>query len=83
MKRSMAATACTLVLALHGKVGAETINWTNTAGGLYSAPVNWNADRAPDAGDLVELRANAAYTITLDRPATNHSLHVYDGQPTI
>ena len=75
-----AALACA-ALALAAPAG--TIVWTNTAGGVYSDVANWEPGQAPDADDLAELRANAAYTITLDRPATNHSLHVYDGQPTI
>ncbi len=66
-----------------GRLAADTILWTNTAGGGYSSTANWNPNQVPVADDLAELRSAAAYTITLDGPATNHSLHVYDGQPTI
>lgn len=83
MKNLFSTSFLAVIIATVGQLPADTIVWTNTTSGLYSLPGNWNPNQLPKAGDLAELRANAAYTITLDRPATNHSLHVYDGQPTI
>lgn len=83
MKFLLTASCSVMLIATVGQLSAETIVWTNTVSGTYSTTDNWNPNQAPEAGDLAELRANAPYTITLDRPATNYSLHVYDGQPTL
>jgi T5SS/PEP-CTERM-associated repeat protein len=81
MKRQFVALLLTSLVS--GRLAADTIVWTNKTGGSYSTATCWNPNQVPKAGDLAELRATTAYKITLNGPATNHSLHVYDGQPTI
>lgn len=81
MKRQFAAWL--LAILVSGRLAADTIVWTNKTGGSYSTAACWNPNQVPKAGDLAELRATTAYTITLNGPATNHSLRVYNGFPTI
>ena len=47
---------------LHG----ATISWTNTSGGLWSAPANWDAQFVPRSFDSVNITAAGTYTVTVD-----------------
>lgn len=42
------------------------IAWTNTGGGLWSDPGNWDLARVPTSTDTVFIAAAGTYTVTLD-----------------
>jgi hypothetical protein len=45
---------------------AATITWTNTAGGNWSGPKNWNPNQVPTNADNVLITTPGTYTVTLD-----------------
>ncbi|SPE51110.1 exported hypothetical protein [Verrucomicrobia bacterium] len=47
---------------LHG----ATISWTNTGGGFWSVPANWDAHLVPRSSDSVLITAAGTYTVTVD-----------------
>jgi len=44
----------------------STISWTNSSGGLWSAPANWNTHFVPGPSDSVNITAAGTYTVTMD-----------------
>ena len=49
---------------------AETVNWTNTTGGYWSVPGNWDPNRVPGPGDQAEIGTQGDYAVTCDTIAT-------------
>jgi hypothetical protein len=47
-------------------VRAATILWTNSAGGVWSAPQNWSPNQVPSGGDSAYLTNAGTYTVMLD-----------------
>jgi hypothetical protein len=45
-----------------------TIAWTNTSGGLWSAPLNWNPHTVPGSSDSANITAPGTYSVTVDTP---------------
>jgi len=41
----------------------STISWTNSSGGLWSAPANWNTHFVPGPSDSVNITAAGTYTV--------------------
>ena len=70
-KRFSAKFYCTL-LVVTGWVSAQgaTIVWTNTAGGNWSAAVNWSPNLMPSINDSAYITNNGTYTVTLDVAAS-------------
>ncbi|MGH7989930.1 MAG: beta strand repeat-containing protein, partial [Limisphaerales bacterium] len=58
----LGATALTLQIA-------ESVNWTNTAGGNWSVPNNWSPNKVPGQFDDVGISTPGTYTVIMD-PAT-------------
>lgn len=55
---------------LHG----ATITWTNTSGGIWSAPANWDAHAVPGASDTAAITVAGTYTVTVDTTVGIHGL---------
>jgi hypothetical protein len=56
---------------------ADTIVWTNTAGGNWSAAANWSPNQVPGATDTVQINSAVGnYTVIVDDDATAASLTV-------
>lgn len=53
---------------------SATINWTNTAGGNWSAAANWSPNQVPAGSDSAVIGAAGSYTVALDVNATVGSL---------
>lgn len=63
------------VLSL-ASVHANTISWTNTAGGVWSAPLNWDAHVVPGSNDFANITTPGTYTVTVDVPVILYSLNL-------
>ena len=75
MKTLSFALVASLVLALGSNpVRAATIAWTNTLGGNWNAPANWNPNQVPLATDNAVITNNGTYAVTLDVSASVASL---------
>jgi fibronectin-binding autotransporter adhesin len=76
-----------LLLAAVGNIAADaaTINWTNTAGGTWSAAANWSPHQIPGSSDDAVVTANGTYVVTLDTGPTIQSLTLggSSGQQTL
>ncbi len=57
-----------------GNLRASTISWTNTSGGLWSVPANWDLHIVPRPTDSVNITAAGTYTVTADTSGTVVSL---------
>ena len=56
---------------------ADTITWTNTAGGNWSVAANWDPNEVPGPNDTAQINGAAGtYTVTDDTNATVSSLAV-------
>jgi hypothetical protein len=57
---------------LAGPVGAraETITWTNIAGGNWNVASNWSPNQAPTTNDIAVITNAGTYTVTLNLNAT-------------
>ncbi len=64
----------TLFLGALLSAGADTITWTNTAGGNWGAAANWNPNQVPGASDTALITSSGNYTVTLDSDVTLTSL---------
>lgn len=53
-----------LVAALNAR--ADLISWTNTAGGNWNVPANWNPNRVPSTNDTAVITSAGTYTVTLN-----------------
>ncbi len=58
--------AALAVVNLH----ASTLTWTNTSGGVWSAPLNWDAHFVPRPFDSVNITGAGTYTVTVDTNVT-------------
>jgi len=47
-------------------VHAETVTWTNTAGGAWSLAANWSPNKVPVAADTAQITNSGTYLVTLD-----------------
>jgi hypothetical protein len=45
---------------------ANTVTWTNTAGGNWSNPLNWNPNQVPGTTSVAAITTAGNYTVTLD-----------------
>lgn len=63
-----------LALLAATELRGATITWTNTSGGNWSAPANWDAHVVPGALDTAAITAAGTYTVTVDTGVTNYSL---------
>lgn len=59
------AVGLTICGILHHSSGA-TVAWTNSAGGLWSTPANWDSGVLPGTSDDVLIAAAGTYTVTQD-----------------
>ncbi len=48
---------------------ADTIVWTNTAGGNWNTAANWSPNVIPGSSDTVEVTNDASYTVNVDGTA--------------
>ena len=83
-KRYSQISATLVALAVADLRGA-TISWTNTSGGLWSVPANWDAHFVPRPFDAVNVTAVGNYTVTVDTNVTILSLSLggASGQQTL
>ncbi|MEI6196947.1 MAG: immunoglobulin domain-containing protein, partial [Verrucomicrobiota bacterium] len=76
-------TSATLTVIPFG----NTIWWTNTIGGNWSASANWLPNRIPNGTNNVLIVSNGTYTVTVDVPAALSNLTVgavgAPGTPTV
>ena len=70
--------AATLGASLNGAF-ADTLVWTNTAGGFFLDPGNWKANKVPGGLDTTEVYSNGTYTVTLDGDANVTNLTAKSG----
>jgi T5SS/PEP-CTERM-associated repeat protein len=68
MKRTITMAACAAA-ALCTSSMAQTTNWTNPAGGTFSAPTNWSAG-VPISTSQAKFSLPGAYTVSFDGSAT-------------
>jgi hypothetical protein len=55
----------TVALAAAGSsLSAATLQWTNSAGGLWTAATNWSPNQVPATGDAVVITNAGNYTVT-------------------
>ncbi len=69
MKRKIEGLAVAFLSCALTGVYADTITWTNTAGGSFQTAANWDpTNRVPGGLDTAEFKQSsaAAYTVTLD-----------------
>jgi len=55
-----------LSLAALNITRANTIIWTNTAGGGWSEAINWSPNQVPGSGDTVLVTNDATFTVNMD-----------------
>ena len=55
---------------------AETVTWTDTAGGTWSTPANWSPNKVPVAADTAQVTNAGTYLVTLDSAAAVTHLQV-------
>jgi hypothetical protein len=68
MKTILLAMALGCVALAGGLTEAATINWTNTAGGNWSAGNNWSPHQVPTNTDNALITTPGTYTVNLDVP---------------
>jgi len=69
MKRQLKVVAAAFLSSALTGAYADTITWTNTAGGSFQTAANWNpTNRIPGGLDTAEFKQSSAsaYTVTLD-----------------
>lgn len=88
---NLVSTGYTLTASASGVTGATSAafaivpalnEWTNAAGGLWSAPANWSLARAPRPSDDVVIALPGTYAVTLDTTFTGTLLTVGGGSGT-
>ena len=62
--KTLASLALLLLAVLNGR--SATITWTNTLGGVWSAPANWSPNQVPTGADTALITADGTYTVTVD-----------------
>src|SRR5262249_35542488 len=55
-----------LWLFISGTARGATVNWTNTAGGDWSAATNWYPNQVPGTGDTAIITNAGNYTVSVD-----------------
>ena len=74
-------TAATLLTC--SLVCAETITWSNTAGGLWNSAANWTPAKIPAPGDDVIIHAAGSNKITVTTDASISSLTLGTGSELV
>jgi hypothetical protein len=64
--RIAAIATCGMVVLFAGAAHSATISWTNTSGGFWGTPNNWDAHVVPGGSDTAVITANGTYTVTVD-----------------
>lgn len=65
MKRSFYLFSLLSLFLSLGRLSADTVTWTNDAGGSYHSPENWEPNRVPGMGDTAVFDlTNRPYTVT-------------------
>src|SRR5262249_25094011 len=61
-------TSCSIAatLAVLSSLSAAQIEWTNSAGGNWSAPANWRPNQVPSASDQAIITNAGIYTVNAD-----------------
>ncbi|MDZ4198348.1 MAG: PEP-CTERM sorting domain-containing protein [Kiritimatiellia bacterium] len=71
MKKMTLVMAAGIGLAMAGSVSAQLISWTNTGGGLFQTPENWDPNSVPGAANVAAFNTpDVNYTVTLNAPVT-------------
>jgi hypothetical protein len=65
---SAAILLCSLV-----PTGAATLNWTNTAGGSWETPGNWNPSQSPAAGDVIRIVLGQNFLVNVDNTTASNA----------
>jgi hypothetical protein len=69
--------AAVLWLALGASGRPATLVWTNTAGGDWSQPANWQPNQVPGPADSAFIAAPGSYTVNVDVSATVTNLDCF------
>src|SRR5215469_6943401 len=72
--RKSARIAGLLALLAATKLHGATITWTNTSGGNWSAPANWDIHAVPGVSDTAVITVAGTYTVTVDTTVEIHAL---------
>lgn len=67
LKRLLLVLSCACSGLFRGQ--AETVTWTNTAGGTWSVAANWSPNKVPAAADTALITTPGTYLVTVDNPA--------------
>ena len=73
-----AVVAC-ICAGLAAVASADTINWTNVAGGNWNVATNWSPNQVPTSSDNAIITNAGAYTVTLDTSPTVGALTLGGG----
>jgi hypothetical protein len=68
-----------IIVLTSSLVGAETVTWSNTGGGLWNMPANWTPAKVPAPGDDVVINSTVSGTITVDSEANIKTLTLSGG----
>ena len=65
MKRKFGMVAAVVLLSGLTGAYADTLSWTNTAGGSFQTAANWKPNAVPGMTDIAKFSSNGTYTVTL------------------
>ncbi len=83
MKTLISTGVAGMVLMTFSPAHAESMTWTNGAGGVFQNPVNWSPNVVPGTNDTAVFDwTNGAYTVTWEGNITNHTQMVKAGTVT-
>ena len=70
--------ACLWAYCVTG-TNAVTLNWTNTAGGSWEVPGNWNPNQSPTNGDVIRIVSGQNFIVNVDDDEDDEHVQVYIG----
>ena len=74
MCRKFVRTAGLLAVLAAANLRGATITWTNTSGGIWSAPANWDPHVVPGLLDTAVITTPGTYMVTVDTSVAIHGL---------
>ncbi|MCX6921663.1 MAG: hypothetical protein NT154_00360, partial [Verrucomicrobia bacterium] len=70
MKHPVASPLLLFLVSVALSLRADSLVWTNTSGGNWSVPANWEPNLVPGGADTVFITNTGTYTVTLDTDAS-------------
>ncbi len=74
LKRLLLILSCVCPSLFRGQ--AETVTWTNTAGGNWSVAANWSPNKVPAAADTAQITTPGTYIVNIESAASITQLQV-------